>query len=91
MSGQGSVHTLDTNSALFAALARGERAEVDEEVFEYFLEVLPPQFMSKTVPLVDGSSVGATFGFAEGSDTITAFWREGGRYFAQHTTLKARG
>jgi hypothetical protein len=78
-------------TSLFEALARGERAEVDEEVFEYFLEVLPPKLMSTTVTLVDGSKVRATYGYAEGADTITAFWREGGRYFAQHTTLKARG
>jgi len=62
-----------------------------EEMFDYFLGVLPPQFMGREVELVDGSKQRAAFGFAEGAERITAFWAEGGNFFAQHTKLISNG
>src|SRR5262245_56282007 len=50
-------------------------AEVDEETYFYFLEVLPPQFMC-----------GGAFAFAEGMEPYILFWRERGRYFARMLT-----
>ncbi len=77
----------------FAALKRGERCEIDEKFYDYFLGVLPPIFMSRTVELVDGTQRYANFGMAEGQRvTITAYWseREGDvtRYFSQRTKLR---
>ena len=50
--------------------------EVDEEVFNYFLEVLPPVFMGKRFKFSDGQEVVACFGFAEGAEPITIFWTD---------------
>lgn len=82
--------------AFVSARDRGERCEVDEEMYWYFLEVLPPQFMGEVVTLCDGDSIRADFGFAEGAERITAFWKarptQGDPvYYAQHTNKIARG
>lgn len=70
-------------------LQAGDRVEIDVEMFDYWLEVLPPIYMGRAVKLPDGETVRASFGFAEGSERITAFWRvrDNGatRYFAQRT------
>lgn len=67
-----------TKAADFAAFVEvmhsGEKLECDQELFYYFLGVLPPVWMK-----------GPSFGFAEGQDLITRFWAEDGRYFAQST------
>lgn len=53
----------------------GTVAEVDEETYFYFLEVLPPHFLA-----------GPVFGFAEGFTPYTLFWQSGSRYFARQLT-----
>jgi hypothetical protein len=69
----------------------GRRCLIDKGMFYYFLEVLPPRFMGREVELVDGSKRMAAFGFAEGAERITAFWEDGGHFFAQHTKLISSG
>ncbi len=64
---------------------RGEVCEVDEEIFDYFLGVLPPAYMFKEVTLPGGRSVKAVYGFAEGYEPITAFWDQGGKHYCQRT------
>ena len=65
----------------------GECCTISEELFNYFLGVLPPIYMNRNVELVDGDKTLASFGFAEGWERITAFWRTAdGWYLAQHTT-----
>lgn len=83
-------------AAFIAARNCGECCLIDEEMYLYFLEVLPPRFMGRIVELVDGHEVRADFGFAEGAERITAFWRRGkddgtDLHFAQHTKLISRG
>lgn len=90
------MFTKERFADFIAARERGERCEIDQAIFDYFLDVLPPVFMDRWVTLNDGSTrVRAAFGFAEGAERVTAFWRArtplGLRYFAQHTTLIARG
>lgn len=84
-----------TFSAFIDARDRGQRCEISEALYNYFLEVLPPVLTNAWVQLVDGTRVRADFGFAEGADRITAFWRArtplGPRYYAQHTTTIAKG
>ena len=41
----------------------GKIAEVDEETYWYFLEVLPPKYMN-----------GSLFAFAEGAESLKLFW-----------------
>lgn len=60
--------------AFLRALDSYKPFEIDEETFDYFLEVLPPVYMNKNVKLPDGTSVVADFGFAEGSEEVTAFY-----------------
>ena len=56
--------------------AIGEPLEVDEEQFDYWLDVLPPHYQR-----------GYLFAFAEGAEPFRLFWRErGGRYFARQLT-----
>lgn len=47
------------------------KLEISEEIFEYFLEVLPPAYMK-----------GNTIGFADGED-MTDLWTENGKYYLQ--------
>ena len=47
-------------------------AEVDEETYWYFLEVLPPRWIK-----------GTFFCFAEGAEPLWLFWQQGRRYFCR--------
>lgn len=86
------IYTRNDWTALIAAMQSGKRIEIDAYVFNHFLEVLPPIYMNKTVKTVSGQWVRADFGYAEGMETITAFWSSGGRYFAEKTeTMNPRG
>ncbi len=69
------------------AINAGEVVEVDDEDFWYFLECLPPPFMSRWVKLMNGDTVHADFGFVEGADRIIAFYRQAGKCYAAGTTL----
>lgn len=60
----------------------GKRREVTKEDFDYFLDVLPPAAMG-----FRWNGEKWAFGFAEGADYVYAFKKEGGRYYAQKTTL----
>ena len=77
------------------AMHSGEKFECDEEMFFYWLEVLPPIFMSREITFLpghEGHRMYCDFGFAEGEDYITVFWRdpEGKRFFGQRTKKIAR-
>lgn len=84
------VHTAADLSAFHTARDQGGIVEVDEELFFYYLEILPPVFMYRTL-YVAGSLRRISFGFAEGAERITAFWEEGNRYFCTLTDERARG
>ena len=49
-------------------------AEIDEETFWYFLEVLPPKYQGS-----------GCFAFAEGAEPLRFFWRRKG-YFCRQLT-----
>ena len=73
-----------------AALDRGECCLIDEELFDYFLGVLPPVSMGRTVTLANGREQYSVFEFAEGLEITRAFWREKrddgtNNHFAQNT------
>ncbi len=70
-------------AAFIAAMHSGEQFECDQEMYVYWLEVLPPAFMGREVTWPDGQKVKAHFGFAEGEDYITAFWCVGGSWWAE--------
>lgn len=53
----------------------GRVAQVSEEQYSYWLEVLPPRWMQ-----------GSHFCFAEGAEALTLFWRDGNRYFGRQLT-----
>ena len=59
------------------ASVEGRIVEVTEEQYDYWLEVLPPKWMS-----------GSHFCFAEGAEAFRLFWRDRptGRYFARQLT-----
>lgn len=82
-------------SEMWAKLDRGERVRIDEELFDEYLEILPPRFMWSRVELVDGTTIVADFGFAEGDGVpVVAFWKGRGfekGCFAQNTKLRTRG
>ena len=64
-------------SEFLKALCSGETFECDDEMYSYWLEVLPPIHMGKLVQLPNGETVNADFGFAEGAEEITVFWSTG--------------
>jgi hypothetical protein len=80
------IYTMDNCAQCAADKQAGQRLEVDAELFDWFLEVLPPVHMGYTATVGDGSTVRALFGFAEGLELVTAFWRQDGHYYAQLTT-----
>jgi hypothetical protein len=51
------------------------KCEVSEEVFFYFLDVLPPRWMS-----------GSMFAFGEGGGPFRLFWQRDGRFFGRELT-----
>lgn len=53
----------------------GKIADIDEETFFYFLEVLPPKFQSSN-----------QFAFAEGAEPFRLFWRNGREHFCRQLT-----
>ena len=58
----------------------GRIAEVSEEHYFYWLEVLPPKFMS-----------GSLFGFAEGAEELRLFWQDkDNRYWMRQLTWDER-
>jgi len=83
------VYDMESIAAFCAARDAGNKVEVDQELFDYFLEVLPPVHMNYRATLPDGQVIQASFGFAEGWEKVTAFWQgQGemrGKYFAQRT------
>ncbi len=68
------------------AMHSGEQFECDREMFYYWLEVLPPVWMQKTIE-IQGRKQYTNFGFAEGMELVTAFWGKEGRYFGQRTDI----
>ncbi|MBI3468319.1 MAG: hypothetical protein HY000_35395 [Planctomycetes bacterium] len=53
----------------------GRIAEITEETWYYFLEVLPPKLLR-----------GSLFAFAEGQEPLKLFWRKAGRYYGRQLT-----
>ena len=79
------------DGAFLQAMHSGEPFECDDEMYYYWLEVLPPRYLKNPVTLPNGSQVRCNFGFAEGEELITAFWQDGERYFGCRTNIMARG
>ena len=85
----GPVLTQEAWDACIVGLDSGRVVEVNEEVFDYFLEVLPPKSMGKLVEVPGWATVRTSYGFAEGWEPIKYFWtikdkdrRAGERYYA---------
>ena len=62
----------------------GQVIEINEEVFDYWLEVLPPVYMNLD-QVAGGMWRRCSFGFAEGAELVTDFWtgEKGKRFFCQ--------
>jgi len=64
--------------------------QIDKDMFDYWLEVLPPVYMHKTRNIDvnnDGKlhSIFCSFGYAEGYDYIIDFWVKSGKYFCKQS------
>lgn len=64
-------------SEFIQAMHSGQPFECDEDMFYYWLEVLPPVYMGKRILCADGVERLYHFAFAEGAEPLTVFWREG--------------
>jgi len=62
------------------AMRSGDRVEMDGGMWNYWLNVLPPVYMNRTI---DGRHY--SFGIAEGRDRVVDFWREGGRLYCRRS------
>ena len=73
---------------MIATMESGERTEIDEDTFWYFLGVLPPIYQDRKME-VGGKTIKVDFGSAEGYEKVKAFWREGKgkntKYYCQKT------
>lgn len=68
------------------AVNAGLVCRIDENIFDYFLEVLPPVYMDKIKDVeIDGVKYPkrCSFGFAEGWEAVIDFWRADGAYYAK--------
>lgn len=77
--------------AFIRVMRSGKPFECDREMYEYWLGVLPPVFMGRTVAWPDGMKVRAHYGFAEGEEPICAFWEREGRFYGRMTDIVSRG
>jgi hypothetical protein len=68
--------------SLLHELDDGKKHKISEEMYDYFLDVLPPVAYDFNW---NGEHWG--FGFAEGADFIYGFKKQGQEFFAQKTTL----
>ncbi len=50
-------------------------AAIDDETYDYFLEVLPPKYQR-----------GSLFAFAEGAEALRLFWMKGEHFFCRQLT-----
>jgi len=76
-------------------LDAGKVVEIDDEMFSYWLEVLPPVYMNGPVLSIAGLGPRrCSFGFREGdaspSNPVTHFWKEGGKLYAWSERRKER-
>ena len=64
------------------AFNSGRTLEIDQEMFMYWLEVLPPIYMHEVIE-IEGVRKFCDFGFAEGLEPIKDFWKVGNRFFCK--------
>lgn len=74
------VHNSTNWAPMVEAKNSGEVFEMDEDTWFYWLEVLPPVYMNRD-QIVKGKKRRCEFGFAEGVEQITDFWRDGGKFY----------
>jgi hypothetical protein len=74
---------LEFGEAYFKAITDGREHRVTEDLYDYFLEVLPPVMMGR----IAHQGKNWSFGFAEGCEEVTLFRhdRQTGEFFAQRT------
>lgn len=78
--------------AFIKAMNSGAEVEIDAAMYDYCLEVLPPIFMNRLVPFPDPKTpMRYDFGFAEGAEPVTVFWRAGHgtetRHYCRQTAI----
>lgn len=56
----------------------GRVCEVDEDTYDYFLDVLPPRWMGS----------GSIFAFGEGADPLRLFWQSGKERFCRQLSAE---
>lgn len=71
---------LEFGEKLFNALKDGKKHRVTEDIYDYFLDVLPPVTWGTTYQGEKWS-----FGFAEGAEEVTLYKKQGDEYFAIKT------
>jgi hypothetical protein len=70
------VYTKQNWQEMIDAMNSGEQIEINEEVFDYFLGVLPPVFMNQVTMMPNGLPRKIDFAFAEGAEPLTYFWHD---------------
>lgn len=84
------VYTENNWEGLNHAMQGYDVVEIDAEIFDYFLEVLPPVAVNTTATYGDYQRK-IVFAFAEGMGEIIVFWTERAngmwRYFCQNTAV----
>lgn len=66
----------DWSQMIARTTVAGRICEVDEDTYDYFLDVLPPRWM------------GRGYAFAEGGDDVRLFWKATGRFLCRQLTAE---
>jgi hypothetical protein len=66
----------DTMQSFLVLRDQGRPFRVTAELYDYFLEVLPPAWMNAVKVMLDGSTRRCDFGFAEGWEYVVSFWKD---------------
>ena len=82
------IYTYEKDFNEFVKAIEKEACAIDEEMFYYWLEVLPPVYMYKKQTVeIDGVKYvkDCIFGFAEGRDYVIDFWGGKEVYFCKRS------
>jgi len=81
------IYGMDDFKLYVEKIERGYTLEITEELFNYWLNVLPPVWMRRNFTFKDGLNIPASFAFAEGSENLVIFWRDGKKFFARKSNI----
>ena len=85
------IYTTEAWDEMITAKNSGAKIEITEEVYDDFLESVAAGLHGASGQAAGHRTAAIHFGFAEGAEPITAFWRENGKFYCMQTNEMNRG